>query len=255
MHMLVPAFVLVISLTTAATGAAGGSITNLATRVASLRGEVDSLAAELETRKEEQRAQLRSLAEQRADLELQLRREELRGEQLQAARERQREEIGDKLDLDEDLRPILARALDDLEQTIRVGLPFRTGDRLADLEKLRNQVQSGLVRPQDATYRLWQMFEDELRLRRESGLYRQTILLDGRESLVDVARIGMVALYFCTSDERFGRAVRAENGWTFELLTDSESRRQLRELFDAFKKQIRVGAFELPNGLARGETP
>ena len=106
--------------------------------------------------------------------------------------------------------------------------------------------------PQKASSRLWAFVEDELRLTRENGLYRQTITLASDELLVDVARVGMVAMYFKTDDGRYGRTVNNGGAWSYELVQDKESQKQIEGLFDAFKKNIRVGFFELPNALPEG---
>ena len=242
-------FFLVSVMTPVVAAAQPNDVSSLARRLATLRSEVDDLSEQLQTTKEGYRAQLRSLAEQKAELEVQLRREGLRLEQLQATQARQKEKNGDQAALDETLRPVLLEALDTLRARIAVGLPFRVDERIADLERLEMQVKTGLLRSQDAAHRLWQTLEDELRLARESGLYRHTIELDDQALLADVARIGMVALYFRTHDKRYGWAIRQGDGWSYTVATERRSKKQLAQLFDSFKKQVRVGLFELPNAL------
>lgn len=245
-------------------------IPELAARLARLRGEVEMLASELSSQKDEYQNTLQSLAGRRADLEIELQKEKLRYEQILAAQKRQQSQIGETAGLDEALQPVLLSAIQNLEHAIVSGLPFRVEDRLADLAKLKNQVQSGLISSQDAAYRLWQTIEDELRLTKESGLYRQTIVFEGRDVLVDVARIGMVSLYFRTNDNTYGKATKASGAihsrstnstarpretWEFVRFEDRKSRRQLRDLFDAFKKQVRVGLFELPSAVSMEMLP
>lgn len=232
---------------------ASDGISHLAARLATLRGEVEALSGELEAQKEEHRGELRSFSEQKAELEIQLRREGLRLEQLTQARKRQRDSLGDVDELSKRLTPVALASIGDLEATVREGLPFRTEERLAELDKLQRQTADGLLRGQDAIHRVWAFNEDELRLARESGLYRQTIELDGEEILADVARIGMVALYFHTPDGRYGKAVRTAAGWNYQVLTSNDDRTQVAELFDAFKKQIRVGYFQLPDAFPAQE--
>jgi len=75
----------------------------------------------------------------------------------------------------------------------------------------------------------------------------------GEELLVDVARVGMTMLYFRTKDGRFGRAIKGAQGWSYRLFERPEQREQVALLFDALKKRIRVGFFELPNALPPAE--
>lgn len=244
-----------LGLVPAATRAKSGDVSALARRLATLRGEIEELSAQLGSKKDAYRAQLRSLAEQKADLEVQLRREGLRLEQLKSAKVRQQESLGDQGTLGEALRPVLLDGIHELKKIIRTGLPFRVAERIGDLQKLETQITSGLLKPQDAAYQLWQTYEDELRLTRESGLYRQTIELDGRETLADVARIGMVSLYFHTHDQRYGQAERKGGKWNYTTVESRPARKQLAQLFDSFKKQVRVGFFTVPNALAKAGQP
>ena len=96
--------------------------------------------------------------------------------------------------------------------------------------------------------RLWSFYEDELRLTRENALYSQIIPLEGDRVLADVAKLGTVALYFQTRDERVGQAVRNGNNWQFIAIEDRADQQQIEVLFDSLQKQIRTGYFELPNG-------
>ncbi len=67
--------------------------------------------------------------------------------------------------------------------------------------------------------------------------------------LVDIAKLGSVFLYFQTRDNRAGVAKKSNGGWKFETADASSDIAQIAKLFDALKKQIRQGYFELPNPL------
>jgi len=99
---------------------------------------------------------------------------------------------------------------------------------------------------------LWAFFEDEFRLTRENGLHNQTLALGNERVLAEVVKIGAMALYFRTPDGRFGQAVRDDSGWRFVLASDRDSQRRIAALFDALRKQIRQGYFELPMLAAAG---
>src|SRR5690606_8599847 len=44
-------------------------------------------------------------------------------------------------------------------------------------------------------------------------------------------------------------AVRSKDGWAFESIGEPEQQKLILQLFDSFKKQIRVGHFQLPASL------
>jgi predicted RNase H-like nuclease (RuvC/YqgF family) len=226
-------------------------LTRFAEQLAALRADVEALSADVETAKDDQRARLRSLQTQKTDLDMQTQREDRRIKQLEAKMAEQKQEVAQESEVVDALKPALLESIENLRGSIRGGLPFKRGERLAELDKLEGQVKGGVISPQNGANRLWQLTEDEFRLSKENGIYRQTINLGGEEMLVDVARVGMVAMYFRTDDGRYGYVRRVGSDWNYEQVADEEDREKVQRLFDDFKKQIRVGFFELPNALPK----
>ncbi len=227
--------------------AGDGDAAELARRLAKLRSQVETLSSQVENKKADIDAHLRSIRSQKADLEMQVEREKTRLQQLRQAVEKHRARIEAQKQTRADLEPTVSAAVADVRQTVADSLPFKRSARLAELDKIEKQLKGGLISPQKAAARLWQFVEDELRLTRENGLYRQIVQVDGDEVLADVARVGMVAIYFKTDDGRVGMARRADDGWTWKKLDDEQDKKRVANLFDAFKKNIRVGFFEIPN--------
>ena len=226
--------------------AAEDSASKYAEELAELRKDVETLSGEIETKKDELRSRLRALESQKADIEAQIRREEIRLAQVQRRVEEQKEEARRTNEAGEVLRPVLEQAITKQKAKIREGLPYRIEDRIADLEKLENQLKEGTLRPQKAASRLWQYVEDELRLTRENIIDRQVIELEGKEVMVDIGRLGMVSAFFKSPDGRVGYAERAGDGWTWKVESNAAQIERIEGLFDALSKQIRVGWFEIP---------
>jgi hypothetical protein len=243
------ALVVVIAFALPAAAGSPTDVGSLAAELARLRGEVEGLSTQIETRKVDQRARMRSLAAQRADFEIQLKREQTRLKELQQRQVEQQGIVERRARRMERLAPEVGHIAVLLGQTIDEGLPFKRADRRAEVRRVVERMRAGLLTPDAAIARLWERAADELRLSRESGLYRQVIVLEGREQLAEVARLGMVLLYFCTEDGRCGAAVREGEGWAYRLLPHRDDQAAVRSLFEAFRKQIRTGLFELPNAL------
>ena len=241
-----PAALLVLA---SATALAEG-VDGLAERLASLRSEVEQLSNELSDAQSEQRERTRSLSRQKAELELEKSREELKLKRLRTLVDEKRQEIESQATESKEYSPIFDEKLKAVRAYVEKSLPFRRSERLSSLSKIAEQEEAGLIPPERAISRLWSFMEDELRLTRESGLYMQTITLDGEEHMVDVVRMGMVALYFRTAEDTVGHTVKKGDGWEFVELSDAKQKTRVLELFDQFKKQIRVGYFELPNALS-----
>lgn len=229
--------------------AAADQVSGLAEKLASLRGEVEDLSSRLARKDAEIRDELKALSRQKTELELELKKEQTRIQKVQLSIKERRERVTEEQGRDEELGPLFKDSLQDTRAYVRGSLPFRTSERLAELEKLEEQHQQGLLSASKALSRLWTFLEDEFRLTRESGLYKQAVRVDGQEHLAEVTRIGMVLLYFRVDDRFVGHAVRSGDGWKFETIDDQEQQKLVLELFDNFKKQIRVGMFRLPASL------
>src|SRR6056297_1078268 len=240
-----PALVAVAAVTPAA---AQDSLDALAEELVSLRGQVESLNTELNRMQEQHRAEMNSLAAQKGDLEATRRREELRIRQLEQDMAQNRERARQAGVAGEALIPVAYEIVDGMEARIRDGFPFKTEDRLTALAEIRSQIESGAIDPPRAVNRLWRLYEDELRITRDNGLYSQVIPLGGDRVLADIAKIGAVAIYFQTRDGRSGFVTRAGDDWNFTVAEGGADREQINQLFDSLKKQIRTGYFTLPNG-------
>jgi hypothetical protein len=230
------------------------SLDVLAEELVSLRGQVESLNTDLNRMQEQHRAEMNSLAAQKGDLQATRRNEELRIRQLEQDLEQNRERAREAGVAGEALVPVANEIVARMEAGIRSGFPFKVEERLAALEEISTQIESGAIDPPRAINRLWRFYEDELRLTRDNGLYSQVIPLGGDKVLADIAKIGALAIYFQTRDGRSGFATRSGDDWRFTVTESGSERQLIAELFDSLKKQIRSGLFELPNGSIRMES-
>lgn len=224
-------------------------LADMAARLAKLRGEVESLSSDLSMVTADGRDQLRSLSRQKADLELEIKKEQTRVAKLSRAIEEKKEAVEEAQSEDRQMAPLFESQIENVRAYVTQGLPFRTSDRLSELEKLESQYKSGLLSAPKAVSRLWAFIEDEFRLTRENGLYQQTITVNGEPQLADVVRVGMVMMYFKVGESTLGKAVKKDGEWSFVVLDSDEDQKQVLELFHSFKKQIRQGFFTVPNAL------
>jgi hypothetical protein len=224
-------------------------VEQLAARLAGLRGEVEDLARQLSSKSAESQDQLRALSRQRSELQLEQKREQTRAQKLSAAIAEQRTEIQAEKAKTDRVVPLYKDALRKVREYVKSTMPFRTKERLVALDKIDEQYKAGLITAPRALSRVWSFIEDEFRMTRENGLFKQTVVVDGRESLADVVRLGMVMMFYRTEDDEVGRALFKDGKWTYEPISGPEEQRAVHTLFTSFKKQIRVGYFELPNAL------
>jgi len=220
---------------------------NLAQNLVKIRAEVESLQSQLDLDKQEHKNQLSSLSSQLTDLEVEKRRKSLVVEELRnkvrKLEERLNAENPDQAEIGAVLRTTLSR----LQQHVGNGLPFKSAERLAMLTDLETQLISGATDPRKIATKMWALIEDEVRLAKENGLYQQTITLNDEKRLADVAKVGMMFLYFKTRDDQIGFASHQGGTWRYLVVNDPVSQQQIESLFDTLKKQVRQGFFELPN--------
>lgn len=222
---------------------------NLSEKLVKLRGEVSDLSNELQQMRDEHKLEMRGLITQKNTISENIKQEDIAFIRLKD------DLITNKMlikDIGADKETIKASLLIETEKLktyVSTGLPFKIADRLKSIESYEVNLESGVLSSHKAANTLWSMIEDELKLARDNGIYRQSILIEEKEYLAHVAKIGMVLMYFKISDDGYGLFKKTANGWTAVLTEDTADIEQIKNLFNSLEKQIRVGYFELPNVL------
>lgn len=220
--------------------------TDLAEVLVGLRSEVEQLGDDITMLRQEMREETLRLRQQNAELEGEKRRAQTRLKRIALIRAQVEEKNAAMADKDRDLIPMVEESAQHLLAYIDGSIPFRKEERRKAVLDVQKDVANKQIPASEAASRLWGYAQDEMRLTRESGIYRQTITLGQDDILADVLRLGMNGLFFKTPDERYGRVVREQDTWNYLEYKDQETQRQVSLLFDAFKKQVRTGYFEIP---------
>lgn len=221
------------------------AIDELVDRIILLRGEVNDLDSQLQSLKTEHRNRMSSLSRERGQLESEQERQRLTLERATRKLDESRAALAEAGSGDEALAPVLKDAMQTLEEHVRASLPFKREERLEAINEMRAQMDSGRLPPPRVANRLWSLLADEIRLTSETGLYRQPITVNDEDKLADVARLGMMQLYFRTDDERVGVALRNNGDWAYEYAQGAD-RTRIETFMDSLRKQVRTGYFELP---------
>ncbi|MDO9169680.1 MAG: DUF3450 family protein [Methylobacter sp.] len=240
---------LLVGLLLAAPASYGEAFDNLTQSLIQIRGEVEELQGQVDMEKQDHKNKMDSLGSQMSDLSVENRRQKLGLEKFEQAVQKLQESKQAALSGDEALMPVVLSSLNNLREVVASGLPFKIDERLSELDSLKSQLENGSLDPKRAANRIWAFIEDEIRLTRENGVYSQTIELNGKNLLADIAKLGAMFIYFQTSDNQVGMAQKKEDAWQFVEMTDPTSKQQISTLFESLKKQIRQGYFELPNPL------
>lgn len=228
------------------------SLENLSEELVKIRQDISQLHDQINFEKSRYNDQVRAFSNQKSDLEVKNSRAELNIKELERELEKLREENQQKRASFDEVTPVLETAVADLRVAVSQSLPFKLQDRLDALNEIEHRLKTNLISPNKALNQLWAFVEDELMLGRSSGLYNESIEINGENTLVKVLRIGKLAMFYKTPNNQYGLLNKVNNEWQQSALDSKEATSQLDNLFDSFSKNIRNGLFHVPNYLPQG---
>lgn len=232
---------------------ADDQLDKLSEKLIQLRGEVEQLNNEIHFMKQEHKQEMTFLWTQKNEVKSELERHKKLIARLQKDLDKKIEENQAKGLSSETLKPEFMNAVADVEVYLERSIPFKKAERQASLQEIKQQVNQNLISVQRGFNKLWAFVEDEIRLSKETGLYQQSIQVSGepQKQLVEIARVGMMNMYFKTPEDKVGLLKGQPSNWSFEILDNPEEAKQVNALFDALQKQIRTGLFPLPLNAAQ----
>ncbi len=228
------------------------SLKNISQELVKIRQEIAQLHDQIRFEKETFNDEMRAFSNQRSDLEVKSSRADLNIKELQVELEKLRQENAEKFAAFDQVSPVLLAAIEDLRQTVAGSLPFKLSDRLQALDDIEHRLETSIISPNKAANQLWAFVEDELILGRSSGIYNETLEIDGESTLVKVLRVGKVAMFYRSSEGDFGVLRKKQGQWQKEEIKGAENIARLEDLFDSFTKNLRNGMFAIPNIIPQG---
>lgn len=226
---------------------------NMAESLMKLRAQVETLDSQIDDEKDAYKASMKSLTIQKSELEATVSRQELKIKQIQKELTNVKEHITAASKNSEGLKPLVIEAIDNLIAYMQASMPFKTNERIESVQTIKDQLNSSLITPQKALSIVYNSYADEIRMTKENGIFKQTINLNGKSKLVEVARIGTAMMFFKTPNEEVGYVSKNASTWIYKEELNKEKQMQILNIFDAFQKQIRTGFFTLPNALVLKE--
>lgn len=229
------------------------SIENITRELSTLRQEIGQLHDEINHEKQVFNDQMRSLANQRSDLEVRISRQQLNLQDLERELASMREARAEQNLPDEQLTPMILDTIRDLRRIVSESLPFRLQDRLAVIDGIESKLRTQAITANKATNQLWAFVEDELAMGKTSGIHNETLEIAGTPQLARVLRLGKLAMFYTLPDGGYGlvRKDAGSAGWQHQSVTGKDDIALVNQLFDAYAKNIRTGLFVVPNPLPR----
>ena len=165
-----------------------------------------------------------------------------------ASQEQELSQLSDSIDrvtvIERQITPLMLRMIDVMEQFIEKDLPFLLSERRDRVERLRTILERADVAVSEQFSQVLQAYQIENEYGRTMEAYGDTIDVDGTSYIVDVLKMGRVALVYQTSDgEQTGMWNDVDRRW--EPLGD-EYTAPVRNGIRMARQQLAPGLLILP---------
>lgn len=238
------ALILALLLPTSAALAASPTLREQARALATLRQEIERLAADALTTRQRQRQEAATLRARADDARARIDRERAQIKLLRRALADRRATTARVAQTRAAQTTALLNALDLLKTRVTQSLPYRRDARLDAIAALRRDLSLGVLSPEAAITQTWRLVDDELRLGADLARDQQPITLGTERTLATVIRLGMVALFVKTQDGRLGIAYPGDTAAT--PVTDPAHIQALNALFDGVARGQLQQVYALP---------
>lgn len=222
-------------------------VSTIAKELVKRRAKIDSLSTKIALKKSELQDKSRMFRQQRVTKERRLEQLKRQIKDLDLQIEKVSKDYQRKKSLREKNKPVALQLAKRIDQYLASTIPFKRAERRAEIKNIQQAIERNEIEAEQGLARLWSALEDEFRLTREVGLYRQKIELEGKSELVDVIKLGMVLVYFKALDGRVGMAIPKDKDWSYVLVEDKKAQKQISTLFESIQKRVRQGFFKVPN--------
>lgn len=229
------------------------SIDNIARELSAIRQEIGELHDQINTEKQSFSDQMRSLANQKTDLDIKISRQQLNLQDLERELATLKKSRRQQTTPDAEVVPMVRGEISALRQQLSSSVPFRLQDRLDVLDDIETRLNTQAISSNKAINQLWAFVEDEMTLGRSSGIHSETLDVNGAPTLARVLRLGKIAMFYTLEEGKYGlvRQELVSGSWQHEEITAGDDVALLDSLFDAYAKNIRTGLFVVPNPLPR----
>jgi len=240
---------LTLSITLLAPFASASNDEEMVNSIMKLRGDVEALYTKIDENKVAYKTQMKSLALQNADNDAQINRKATSIKLADLELQKIKVKIENRSTNNLELKPLIKELVINLNTSITNGIPFKIQERIASLAKIEKNLEENLITGERALALLWASYDDNIRLTKEIGLFKQTININSKNILAEVAKVGSVLLYFKTPNQEVGYIKKECSTYQTVVVNDKKEVKNINNLFDALTKQIRTGFFTLPNAL------
>lgn len=222
------------------------AITQLAERIATLRGELDHEEYELVRTRREVDTELASLSQERDVLRRQADQAQARVTSLRDVVRARRAILEARTRQQGHIHDVLLEACQGMEQSILQTAPLHREARIKRVAQLHDRIEAHAVTDAEGFEDLAALVRDEIELTGTTQLTKTLITLDGKERLVSVVALGTALLFWELEDGRAGVISHRNGQWDNHLVDAPEQRDAIHALYQAQKASIQATVLRLP---------
>jgi len=167
----------------------------LVNSIIALRGDVETLYTDIKENKERYHTEMKSLSMQITDSEARINRENTSIKLAKSELEKITTKIKETSSGNAEIKPLVLHALELLETSIKEGIPFMVEARVADLHKIKSDLEDGLITNEKAHLLFQLSFDDIIRVTYKIGLFKQQIDFNANKVLAHIAKLGSVVMF------------------------------------------------------------
>ncbi len=166
-----------------------------------------------------------------------------------AVQEREMAVLAASIDRDTDVErqvmPLMLRMIEGIDQFVNLDIPFRIDERRERIERLRTIMDRADVAVSEKFSQVLGAYQIENEYGRTIEAYSDTISLDGSDIIVDLLKVGRVALVWQSKD-------REITGWwnsrsnRYEEIDESDYSTSVSRGIKMARKQLTAGLFAVP---------
>lgn len=153
-------------------------------------------------------------------------------------------------DLEPQVVPLLTKMLVALERFVKADLPFHLDDRLESVGRLKGLMVSAEASTSDRFRNIMDIYTAEIEYGNSYEAYKETLPINGNDIEVDMLRIGRVALFYQTRDQKTSGMWDTATGAWKEL--DSSLNRNIRTAIKVAAKTVAPELLSLPISAPEG---
>jgi hypothetical protein len=210
-------------------------------QLVSLRSDLETSNRELEADLKQKQAELDLWTQKKLELEGQVQKESLRKMQIDEKISRLESRVKREGKMNPKALPTFNQWLAKAHDWVQSSLPFRTEQRLAALDALKERAARGHESLESLTSELWLFLESEMKMASDNE-FRLTEVGGGK---AEVARLGFFALFAKTPDGKVQKAQLHDGKWAMSTLSGSDQDNALR-LINNMKSKKDSGLYQLP---------